>query len=505
MMPLVISASASTLELLAAMRQLRAEVAAEGQRIYERWEPHIRRRAFRISAQNLACYLALRRRDLRDLQRVLMAHGVSSLGRIESRVLPNIDAVIAALEAIAGSERTVRRPRIQAFFRGERMLAYHTRAAFRSRFINGSRGVRIMVTFPSEAATDYTFVRDLIRVGMDCARINLAHDSPPAWEAMIEHVRRAERELDRQCSIHVDLGGPKPRTLDVIAPNGARLHIGDCVLLTRGQPVDSKDLPFQARCSLPEVLDQIQPGQTIWFDDGKMSAIVEALRAEGALLRVVKTTAKGYRLRAEKGLNFPETHLRLNPLTADDLRALDFIAAHGGIDMIGYSFVQDAADIEDLQRELAARLDHPERLAIIAKIETPRAVRRLPELIVHAAGKQPFGVMIARGDLAVELGFERMAEMQEEILWVCEAAHVPVIWATQVLETYIKKGTLSRSEMTDAAMAVRAECVMLNKGPFIHNAVTILDDVLSRMQEHQNKKTPRLRRLHVWDDIAGGE
>jgi len=124
---------------------------------------------------------------------------------------------------------------------------------------------------------------------------------------------------------------------------------------------------------------------------------------------------------------------------------------------------------------------------------------------VHAAGKQPFGVMIARGDLAVELGFERMAEMQEEILWVCEAAHVPVIWATQVLETYIKKGTLSRSEMTDAAMAVRAECVMLNKGPFIHNAVTILDDVLSRMQEHQNKKTPRLRRLRVWDDVAGGE
>ncbi|MFQ3565923.1 MAG: pyruvate kinase [Aggregatilineales bacterium] len=504
-MPLVISSSASTLELLAVMRQLRAEVAAEGQRIYERWEPHIHRRAFRISALNLACYLALRRRDLRDLQRVLMAHGVSSLGRIESRVLPNIDAVIAALEAIAGSERTVRRPRMQAFFRGERMLAYHTRAAFRSRFINGSRSVRIMVTFPSEAATDYAFVRDLIRAGMDCARINLAHDSPPAWEAMIEHVRRAERELDRRCSIHVDLGGPKPRTLDVVTPNGARLHIGDCVLLTRGQPIDSKDLPFQARCSLPEVLDQLQPGQTVWFDDGKMSAIVEALRAEGALLRVVKTTAKGYRLRAEKGLNFPETHLRLNPLTTDDLRALDFIAAHGGIDMIGYSFVQDAADIEDLQRELAVRLEHPERLAIIAKIETPRAVRRLPELIVHAAGKQPFGVMIARGDLAVELGFERMAEMQEEILWVCEAAYVPVIWATQVLETYIKKGTPSRSEMTDAAMAVRAECVMLNKGPFIHNAVTILDDVLSRMQEHQNKKTPRLRRLRVWDDIVGGE
>jgi pyruvate kinase len=106
--------------------------------------------------------------------------------------------------------------------------------------------------------------------------------------------------------------------------------------------------------------------------------------------------------------------------------------------------------------------------------------------------------MIARGDLAVEVGYERLAEIQEEILWLCEAAHVPVIWATQVLETLVKKGIPSRAEMTDAAMGERAECVMLNKGPYIAEAVTILDDVLQRMQAHQIKKSPQLRALNSW-------
>jgi pyruvate kinase len=110
-------------------------------------------------------------------------------------------------------------------------------------------------------------------------------------------------------------------------------------------------------------------------------------------------------------------------------------------------------------------------ISIVAKIEMPLAVHNLPQLIVRAAGRQPLALMIARGDLAVEIGFERLAEMQEEILWLAEAAHVPVIWAAQVLESLVKQGLPSRGEMTDATMAARAECVMLNKGPFVADAV----------------------------------
>jgi pyruvate kinase len=110
--------------------------------------------------------------------------------------------------------------------------------------------------------------------------------------------------------------------------------------------------------------------------------------------------------------------------------------------------------------------------------------------------------MIARGDLAVEVGYLRVAELQEEILWLCEAAHVPVIWATQVLETLAKKGAPTRAEITDAGMAERAECVMLNKGPFILDAVLVLDSVLTCMAGHHRKKTATLRALHSWDHLS---
>jgi len=104
--------------------------------------------------------------------------------------------------------------------------------------------------------------------------------------------------------------------------------------------------------------------------------------------------------------------------------------------------------------------------------------------------------MIARGDLAVECGYERLAELQEEIMWLAEASHLPLIWATQVLEGLTKHGKPSRAEITDAAMGERAECVMLNKGPHILEAIQVLDDILRRMQGHQNKKSALLRRLH---------
>ena len=156
--------------------------------------------------------------------------------------------------------------------------------------------------------------------------------------------------------------------------------------------------------------------------------------------------------------------------------------------------MQNADQVATLQKELAARRPDWQRLGLVAKIETPAAVSNLPEIIVQAAGHQPLAVMIARGDLAVEIGFERVAEIQEEILWLCEAAQIPAIWATQVLEGLIQEGLPSRGEMTDAAMAVQAECVMLNKGPNLAAGVDALDRLLKRMGEHQVKKTPNVAR-----------
>jgi pyruvate kinase len=135
--------------------------------------------------------------------------------------------------------------------------------------------------------------------------------------------------------------------------------------------------------------------------------------------------------------------------------------------------------------------------AIILKIETPDAVKNLPMLLMEGMKMKGFGVMIARGDLAVEIGFERLGEIQEEILWICEAAHVPVIWATQVLESLNKSGMVSRSEITDAGHAAHADCVMLNKGDHTIEVIETLKDVLHRSATHRKKKRFTFRKLKI--------
>jgi pyruvate kinase len=216
------------------------------------------------------------------------------------------------------------------------------------------------------------------------------------------------------------------------------------------------------------------------------------------VLEVTHARDRGERLRAEKGINLPGVELDIPALTPQDLAALDFAAAHA--DCIGYSFVQRPEDVVQLQQELARRRRGTPLPPVVLKIETALAVRNLPRLIVTAGGRQPLAVMIARGDLAVEIGLARLSEIQEQILWICEAAHVPVIWATQVLDSLVRDGAASRSEATDAAMGQRAECVMLNKGPHQVEAIRFLDEVLRRMDRHQHKKSPRLGPLGSWSE-----
>ena len=248
---------------------------------------------------------------------------------------------------------------------------------------------------------------------------------------------------------------------------------------------------------MPEVLADLRVGQRVFIDDGKLGGVVESVDGLGAIVRINHAPPDGGKVKPEKGLNFPDSDLDVPALTDKDHADLAVVVEIA--DLVGYSFVQSAADVTRLQAALAElRPQDWQLLGLVPKIETPRAVRNLPQILVAAAGRQPTAVMIARGDLAVEIGFERLAEMQEEIMWLAEAAHVPVIWATQVLETLVKKGLPSRGEMTDAAMAVRAECVMLNKGPFVTDAIAALDRLLARMAEHQNKKTPTLRALRSW-------
>jgi pyruvate kinase len=479
-------------DLLAELRRLREEVVADGAEILRLWGPDVAASEFAPAAENLAHYLALRRRDLSALQARLAALGLSSLGRSEAKVLAALDAIIATLRRLCG-EADAPYPAPAAMRAGEEAILAARDLIFGA--VPATPRAVVMVTLPSEAAGDPALVRRLMEAGMGCARINCAHDDAAAWARMIANIRSVAAELNRSCRVLMDIAGPKCRIEQLRAPEKLRLFRGDrFAFVTRLDPQTRGAVAV--RPSFPQVIGQLAPGAEVWINDGKIGARVVAERPDGVELEVFSARAKGERLKLEKGLNFPSTDLRLPPLTPKDFADLDIIAELA--DLVGFSFVQEPADVELLQDHLAARRKDRPRQALVLKIETPLAVRNLPRLITQSAAHHPTAVMIARGDLAVELGFARLSEMQEEILWLCEAAHVPVIWATQVLDQIIKDGVPSRAETTDAAMAQRAECVMLNKGPYLAEAVTFLRDVLARMDRHQSKKFARFTPLRAW-------
>jgi pyruvate kinase len=284
------------------------------------------------------------------------------------------------------------------------------------------------------------------------------------------------------------------------------LSVGDDLLLTPegvfGKPAVHNDeevvyQPAQIGCSLPEVFTDARPGERIFFDDGKIGGVIRSIhngngetRLEVKITHAANGTAK---LRADKGINLPDTKLSISALTPKDRQDLEFASRHG--DLVSLSFVRRPEDVAELIHELDSfGATHS---GIILKIENRPAVEALPQILLTAMRREKLAVMVARGDLGVEIGFERMAEIQEEILWLCEAAHVPVIWATQALESLAKRGLPSRAEVTDAAMSGRAECVMLNNGLHILLALDFLCDVLARMKGHQTKKSALMRKLNV--------
>ena len=582
------------------------------------------------SARNLLHYLAFRRQDVRELQGQLASIGLSSLGRSEACILMTLQQVLAILGRLTDQDVP---PVIQSepsvcFEEGQELLARNTIAVLGPE--PAGRPVRIMVTMSTEAAHSYEHVRGLLESGMDCMRINCAHDDAGVWKQMIDHLRRAQDDLQKPCAILMDLGGPKLRTgpvesgpaihkwrpqrdplgrvvkpVRVLLSESAEPHPAsadadfvitiprgwleamrledqivfkdardagrklrvveldehhawaECqktaylvprlklrlrrrrkagkkwrtldrarlryippteqtILVKRGERFflaadqgpgrpalrdESGNVLEFARlgCTLPSVFNDLQVDESIWFDDGKIGGRIVHVSPDQIEVEIAQARPEGSKLAADKGINLPDSRLRLASLTAKDIEDLRFVVAHA--DLVGYSFVRTPYDVAQLQEHLH-ELDG-DQLGIILKIETRHAFEQLPHLLLAAMRNPRAGVMIARGDLAVECGFERLAELQEEILWFCEAAHLPVIWATQVLEHLTKEGVPSRAEITDAAMGERAECVMLNKGLHVAEAVKTLDDILKRMAAHQNKKRSMLRSLKLADRFHG--
>lgn len=238
-------------------------------------------------------------------------------------------------------------------------------------------------------------------------------------------------------------------------------------------------------CQLPEVFNKIKKDHTVLFDDGKIFTKVTEVNEDYFQVAILRASEKGAKLRAEKGINFPQTELGISGLTAKDKEDLKFVAQYA--DIVNFSFVNSKADVEELFVELE-QLGALNQLGVILKIETRLAYNNLSEILMTAMQSKQVGVMIARGDLAVETGWDNIGLVQDEILAHCSAAHLPVVWATQVLENMAKNGLPSRAEITDTTTSLRAECVMLNKGAYINDAIELLDKILKDMEQYHNKK-----------------
>ncbi|MCV6628853.1 MAG: pyruvate kinase [Flavobacteriaceae bacterium] len=279
------------------------------------------------------------------------------------------------------------------------------------------------------------------------------------------------------------------------------LRKGDVFTITK-EAIDGKpaiinedgelEFPAQISCQLPEVFTHIQEGQTILFDDGKIEGQIQNLKSDSFAVKVLMAKEQGSKLKAEKGINFPDTNLGISGLTQKDKEDLPFVAKHA--DMVNFSFVNTPEDVTELYSELTD-LGALDKLGVILKIETKTAVANLKDILLTAMQSSQVGVMIARGDLAVETGWDNIGRIQEDILVLCAAAHIPVVWATQVLENLAKKGLPSRSEITDATAALHAECIMLNKGPYIHRAIGLLHTILSKNEANHEKKEVMLPKL----------
>jgi pyruvate kinase len=462
------------------------------------------------SARNLLHYLGLRQHDIRSLQTDLARLGLSSLGRAESHVLAMLDAVLTALSALARRKRSLElRPPVD-FDEGPGLLARNAESILGPR--QPGAPVRIMVTMPSESASDPDLIRCLLDAGMNLMRVNCAHDGPDEWRRMVDRLREAEAQTGRRCRVEMDLAGPKARTArlegDVQQSHKGpflSVNVGDRLLLKRDRASPPRHGSNRRAaggtptpcitCTLSELVAALRPGERVAFDDGKIEGVVRSIdrRGGGATIEIVATRKAPGKLRADKGINAPETAFSVPALTPKDMQDLDAVVSLA--DIVAFSFVHTADDVAQLDDELRKRGDLSK--PIILKIETKEAFENMPRLMLASMQRRPTGVMVGRGDLGVEVGFDRLAELQEEILWLAEAAHVPMIWATEVLDRMARKGLPSRAEVTDAAMGGRAECVMLNKGPHIVEVVRFIRNIHERMQRHQVKKMSMLRRLNV--------
>lgn len=321
---------------------------------------------------------------------------------------------------------------------------------------------KIVATIGPASSTPEMLER-LIRAGLNIARLNFSHGDFTLHAETITRIRTAEKATGRRVAIMADLPGPKMR-LGKIDPEPIQLLPGDDFTLTREEITGNARRVSMSFDKLPQV---VKPGNKLFLNDGLIQLMVEQVVGNDVQCKVMV----GGELRSKKGLNLPGIHLGISAFTERDRACLEFALSHG-VDAVSQSFVETAADIEALR---AAANSLGKQPFVIAKIERSDALIHYDEIL-----KASDGIMVARGDLGVEVPIEEMAILQKQLILKANLAGKPVITATQMLESMINSRLPTRAESTDVANAILdgTDCVMLSAesamGHFPEEAVTML-------------------------------
>ena len=295
------------------------------------------------------------------------------------------------------------------------------------------RRIKILATL-GPVSSDASMIRRLFEAGADIFRINMSHTSHEAMRDLVATIRNVEASYGRPIGILVDLQGPKLR-IGSFAEGAIQLNNGDRFVLDLEKTPGDK-----TRVQLPhaEILAALRPGHVLLLDDGKARLIAEETSPERAVTRVVI----GGRMSNRKGVSLPDTDLPVSAMTAKDRADLEAAAA-SGVDWIALSFVQRPEDVSETKRLVRGRA------AVMAKIEKPQAIDRLAEIIEVSDA-----LMVARGDLGVELPLERVPSLQKQMTRMARRAGKPVVVATQMLESMIQAPVPTRAEVSDVATAI---------------------------------------------------
>ena len=344
------------------------------------------------------------------------------------------------------------------------------------------RRTRIVATL-GPASNTAAAIRELVAAGVDVFRLNFSHGTHSGHGEVMALIRAAAAEAGRQVAILQDLSGPKIRTGLLKDHQPLLLEPGSTLVIAAG---DFDGVPGRVSTSYRELPGRVRPGDVLLLADGYLQLRVESTTAD----EIRTTVVDGGLLGERKGINAPGVALPASGLTAKDVEDLRFGVA-SGVDFVAMSFVQTAGDLRRARAALGEA--GAPNLPLIAKLERPEAVDHLDE-ILHACD----AVMVARGDLGLELPLETVPRIQKEITRHARALGVPVIVATQVFESMIKEPRPTRAEVSDAANAVGdgADAIMLSgetaAGAYPLKAVQTLDRVL-RDAERMARRCARRR------------